>query len=590
MTTPADAPNINYQWAGLIVEELIRCGVAGFVISPGSRNSPLSISAARHPAARAWVHFDERGAAFFALGLARQTGCPAVLICTSGSAVANNLPAAVEASASQIPLLIVSADRPPELIDCGANQAIEQPGIFGRYVRWEATLPCPTPAIDPAYVLTTVDQAVARCFGGNAGPVHLNCMFREPLAPVAGPDAPPHDGAGLDRWRQTTEPWTVYSAESARLSDHEQAGILDRVQTCARGLLVFGALRDPAERAAARALSEALGWPVLADVCAGLRGPGAPGSLMRWGDLILLDETIDDAWTPAFVIHAGGALTSKRTQQALERWRPEYLRVCLGGTRRDPGHIVTQRCDVAPADFCAWLAACLTGYPPGAPPAAWRARDAACEAAIAAWEAQQPGLTEIGAARIVAGRAPEGATVFLGNSMPVRLADSYAWPARDGVAFVANRGASGIDGNLATAAGLAAASGGPVIALVGDLTALHDLNSLALMRSISTPLVVVVLNNDGGGIFHHLPIAAEHDVFERCFGTPHGLRFGEAAAQFGLCYANPSGAEALGEALDLALAASSPTLIEVTLGRNAEHAVHLDLRARLREAMERARP
>ena len=201
-----------------------------------------------------------------------------------------------------------------------------------------------------------------------------------------------------------------------------------------------------------------------------------------------------------------------------------------------------------------------TGYPPASPPAAWRARDAACEAEIMAWEAQQTGLTEIGAARIVANQAPEGSTVFLGNSMPVRLADSYAWPDWDGVAFVANRGASGIDGNLATAAGLAAASSEPVIALVGDLAALHDLNSLALMRAITaTPLVVVVLNNDGGGIFHHLPIAAEHDVFERCFRHARTVYASRNAAQFGLRYANPSGAETLGEALDLALAASSPT-------------------------------
>lgn len=191
MTNPPDWPNINYAWSGLLVEEFVRLGVSGFVLSPGSRNSPLMLSAARQSGVPHWVHFDERGAGFLALGLARRSGRPAVLICTSGSAAANYWPAVVEAEASGVPLIVITADRPPELIDCGANQAIRQTGLFGRYTRWDAQIPCPTAEIDPAFLLTTVDQAHARCLGPDSGPVHLNIQFREPLAPISDDSIPP---------------------------------------------------------------------------------------------------------------------------------------------------------------------------------------------------------------------------------------------------------------------------------------------------------------------------------------------------------------------------------------------------------------
>lgn len=585
MTTPPDWPNINYAWSGLLVEELVRLDVAGFVLSPGSRNAPLSISIARHPEALYWTHFDERGAAFFALGLAKQTGRPAVLVCTSGSAAANYWPAVVEASAAGVPLVIVTADRPPELLDCGANQAIDQPGLYGGYVRWEATLPCPAAAIDPAFVLTTVDQAVRRSLAGEPGPVHLNCMFREPLSPAEDGSIPDGYLDSLGGWTARATPYTEYTGGYPRLNNLAQARLVGMVQECAAGLLVVGALDSGGDTAQVAALACQLGWPVFADICAGLRGyPGVP-SLLEYADLVLLDDALADTWRPSLVLHVGGPVTSKRIQSFLERVRPAYIRAGNGPARRDPGHIVSMHCNMAPAEFCMWLAACMAGNPAPEIPATLLARDNACAAVLAAWEGEQVALSEILVARILADLAPSDSLLFLGNSMPVRLMDTFGVPRAPGVDAAANRGASGIDGNLAAAAGMAVAADRPVTALLGDLTLLHDLNSLAFLRDVESPFVLVVLNNDGGGIFHHLPIAAHDDVFETCFGTPHGLTFASAASQFSIPYQRPADISGFATAYGAAKKTPGPTLIEVVLRRGDSHAQHQALTARLRDTM-----
>jgi 2-succinyl-5-enolpyruvyl-6-hydroxy-3-cyclohexene-1-carboxylate synthase len=343
MTGPSDWPNINYAWSGLLVEELVRLGVSGFVLSPGSRNSPLALSVAQHEGTRYWVHFDERGAGFFALGLARRSGKPAVLICTSGSAAANYWPAVVEAEASGVPVIIITADRPPELLDCGANQAIRQTGLFGRYVRWEFTLPCPTGAIQPAFVLTTADQAHARSLGPDAGPVHLNVMLREPLAPTEDESIPEGYLDNLALWRVARTPYTRVAPVSPCLDDATLTEIVNILRTCVSGLLVVGALSDTGETAQVAALARKLGWPVFADACAGLRGHPDMPLLIPHSDLMLLDPSLGDDLRPTVVVHVGGPITSKRLQNFIDELRPFYLRVCPGSDRRDPGHIVTMR-------------------------------------------------------------------------------------------------------------------------------------------------------------------------------------------------------------------------------------------------------
>ncbi len=550
------APNLNYLWCGLLVEELIRQGVAGFVISPGSRSAPLTVSVARNEKAKYWVHYDERGAAFFALGLAKATGKPAVLICTSGSAVANYWPAVVEAAMSQIPLILLTADRPPELVDCGANQAIDQTDIFGDYARWRTALPCPTAECPATYVLTTADQAWHRSQHPQAGPVHVNVPLREPLDPK--PDQSVTDDVlkTLVAWAATDAPYTHYDAGASTVPDGWAAPLLEHMASARNKLLIVGRLHGEAEHAAVRKLAKLPGWKIYADITSGLYGPSAPAGLVQDMEHFLQNE----AWQPDLVLHLGGAYTSKRLLTHMADWNAPYIHVSASEQRLDPNHQVTQHLTVGIASFCQWL---QENAPKASVSTTTAIRTDASPAVEQEW-------SERGIAHQLGSLLPENSLLFAGNSMPIRLLERFCRPERDGIHVVANRGASGIDGNIATALGMASGTGQATTALLGDLTTLHDLNSLALHQAVKTPLVLIVLNNDGGGIFHHLPIArADEPCFEQCFGTPHGMDFSGAAQQFGLDYAAPEDPDSFRESYLEALATGRATLIEIKTPRFA---------------------
>lgn len=578
---PEDAPNFNLLWSALLFEELRRCGLSHVVLSPGSRSSPLCLAAARTAGLQTHTHFDERGAAFFALGIARAHRRPVALVCTSGSAVANYLPALVEAAASMIPLIVITADRPPELLQSGANQAIDQPGIFGRYVRWETTLPCPTTEIPARFLLSTADQAWQLATHAPTGPVHLNCQFREPLAPIAL--GGPFDDylADLAAWRAGDAPHTTWYPPRAFMDGEQQRDVINLVHHAKLGALVIGQLDDPLEIHAARVLAEAMPWPVLPDVLSGVRmGPGATDLAAHY-DQLLLSPRFREMFQPEVIFHIGGAITSKRLNEFVAGC-PKYVYVAGHGLRKDPAHRVTHRVECDLASFCGWLTTWVRGRGDKARLAPLAALSNLVGAEIDAWLATQSTLTEMHIARLVTRHAPEGSCIVTGNSMPVRDLDVYA--ATDGRAtrVSANRGASGIDGNVATALGMARALEVPTTAIVGDLTALHDLNSLALVREVPTPFVLVVINNDGGGIFSFLPIR-EHagDDYEALFGTPHGLGFEHAAKIFGLAYAAPANAADFAAIYAAAIAQGQPTLIEVQTQRDENLADHRALQGHL---------
>lgn len=582
-----DAPNLNHLWAQLIVEELVRHGVGHFFVAPGSRSSPLALAAAlrceggdrRPPALH--THFDERGLAFAALGCARATGRPAVVITTSGTAVANLLPAVVEASLEQIPMVLLTGDRPPELRDCGANQSIDQVKIFGGYVRWFFDLPCPATEISPRFVLGTVDQAFAQA---QTGPVHLNCQFREPLAPSIRP----YDRKGIEvelrRWLAASGPSTRGN-ESAAMTTH--GWLMEEIlpRRTVRGVIMTAGLANAQEVRAVQQLAEAAGWPLLADLRSGLRGR-APDAI-RHADHLLLSETFTRKMKPDVVLQFGSRPVSKRIQQWIDAVRPRvYAVVAPGADRLDPGLSVTHRwlADVA------WTAQVLrqrlraTGSPRWMK--SWQRADAAAAGAIERVLATDT-LSEPGIARVVLQTvAPDCGLVFA-NSMPVRDAEMYGG-AQGAPAFViANRGASGIDGTVATAAGASLGSGKPVTLVIGDLSLLHDLNSLALLRQVKRSFVVVAINNDGGGIFHFLPVANHPAHFEQLFGMPHGLRFRAAAEMFGLAYAQPVTASEFERAYGEACRRPGATLLEVRTDRAENLQVHRRLQNAVRTAVDR---
>ena len=569
------AANLNHLWAALLIEECVRNGVDTFCICPGSRSAPLTVSVARNEGACAVVHYDERGAAFYALGYARVTGIPAALITTSGSALANVWPAVVEASLERVPLLVLSADRPPELQDTGANQTMDQVKFFGAYTRWSAQLPCPSVDIDPAMVLSTVDQAVSRCLGPERGVVHINCMFREPLAPT-------HEGKSFDAylepvraWCEVGEIYTRYDTPSRRIPYGSVADVAAIARRSAHGLVVAGRLPDSRARRATVALSEVLGWPLLADVSSGLRLDSRPSTLVPHQDIVLSSEAFRQRHPVQCVLHVGGRLTSKRLLGFLQAVRPRhYVVVDDHPERLDPIHRVTRRLRIPVDAFCDALRDLAGSVESGAWLASWREASERVERAFTAAFSTPQVLSEPLVSWLVSRHIGAGEGLFLASSMPIRDMDTYGAACTEGVEVGANRGASGVDGTIASAAGFARGLRRPVTLVAGDLALLHDLNSLRLLRGLDTPMAIVLLNNDGGGIFSFLPIAEFSDVFEPFFATPHGMTFEHAAALFGLEYVRTSSTEEFVDAYVRARRGAGATLMEVRTERRENRRVH----------------
>ncbi|MEY5061173.1 MAG: hypothetical protein RIS45_1094 [Planctomycetota bacterium] len=545
-----DAPNINMAWTMLAAQECWRLGVRHVVVSPGSRSAPLAVAFARHPELRVHVAHDERGGAFMALGIAKSSGVPAIAVMTSGTAVANALPAMVEARMTRTPLLVFAADRPPELRDCGANQAIPQAQLLAGAARWSVDMPCPTTDIAAEFVLSTVDEAYARACGSagsQGGAVHVNWQFREPLAP----DAREWDIGWLwsiARWTSGRTPWRATLDPVAATVEIDDA------------LVVAGHLSAATE-------ASLHGWKgtLLADITSSLARPGTAGA-----DLVLRaaeagNHALRDALRPAALAIAGDALVSKRLNAWIAAQTCGITLFGAGDPRVDAAH----RADAVYAGSVSFAASRKLK-----PHAGWkRALACATRAAAKALVSERTLCEPAALADACAACAAHAhGTVFHGSSMPIRDADFLAISQPNGWHSSANRGASGIDGLIASAAGHAHASGEPVVAFIGDVSALHDLNSLQLASMVETPLVIVVLNNDGGGIFRYLPIARHGDVFEACFTTPHGLSFAPIARSFGLAVESPTTRAAMTKAVVKALKRGGATVIEVTCTRESSEA------------------
>jgi 2-succinyl-5-enolpyruvyl-6-hydroxy-3-cyclohexene-1-carboxylate synthase len=567
-----ETPRANRLWAYLTVEELVRCGIDFFCVAPGSRSTPLVAALAASERARSLVHFDERGTAFAALGYARATGRPAAWITTSGTAVANGLPAVVEASTDGVPMILLTADRPPELRQTGANQTVDQPDIFGDFVRWRFDLPAPEPAIDPAMVLTTVDQAAYRARRSPRGPVHLNLMFREPFLPE-GEEALP----GLSPWTESDEPYTRYAASKPAVDETEIHALWQALRPVKRGLLVAGRLASRKQGEAALRLADAIGWPLLPDIGSQVRLGADSKGFAAYYDALLASDSFAKAHVPEAVVHVGGRAVSKRLEQFLGRSRPDtYVVVRENPFRLDPAHRVTHSIEANVVDFCAALVGAAAEAPPTEDTswtAGWRETSQRVGRHLDKVPSKEP--NEPFVSRSVSRIVPADHGLVVASSMPVRDLDTCA--AADGapVPVAANRGASGIDGTVATAAGFAWGLGRTVTLLIGDLALLHDLNSLAMLREVH--VVVVVLNNDGGGIFSFLPVARQKAFFEPYFGTPQGVGFEPAAEMFGLGYERPGTMEEFVESYRKACARGSSTLIEVRTDREENVALHRKL-------------
>ncbi len=550
---------VNLHWCFRLLDGLTAAGVRRLVLSPGSRSTPLVLAAERHPQLHLHTLIDERSAGFFALGLSRFDGTPAVLVATSGSAPAHWYPAVIEANQGQVPLILLSADRPPELHDWGANQSIDQTRLFGTQVR---AFHDPGPARSDADGLRFIRQlgrkAVRQSRWPRPGPVHINLPLREPLVPNTEAALPacsrPEPLIGLPR--PALDPADLKSL-TAPLSG-------------GRGLIVCGPLGpDPELAPALNALTERLACPLLADPLSGLRCQAQIRPLARY-DAFLRHPQATEALAPDWVLRIGAAPVSKTLLQFLER-QPQARQLLLapGGDWPDP----LQRSQVLnadPARFCAAMVRLQLDPAPDDWLPRWQTMERLAADACPPLNPGQP-VSEDGVITELLRRLPPNALLFSGNSLPIRQLDSWCAGRPEPLRILANRGASGIDGNVSTLLGLAAAGTNPVVGLLGDLALLHDSNGLLAAPDLRA--VIVVLNNSGGGIFGYLPQAGLAG-FERHWLTPQGLDLAQLGALHRLDYARVHRQDQFGPALSAALAAPGVSLIEVMLERVDSQARH----------------
>lgn len=522
-------------YVAAFLDELVRANVKHIVVSPGSRSTPIAMVAAEHPDLHVWLNVDERSAAFFALGMAKARREPVAIVCTSGTAVANYMPAVVEAKESQVPLIVLTADRPHELRDIGAPQAIDQLNFFGKQVKWFVEMAIPEESSEILrYVRTVAARAVSTSLNGPSGPVHLNFPFREPLVPIIEDEQIWE--SGLDhrtRFVKATESKLMMREEELELL----ASGLTQVE---RGLIVCGPLDRPGFAEEVVALGDKLSFPVIADPLSQLRsGSHNKNLVIDSYDAFLRDEYISQELVPEVVIRFGAMPVSKAVLLFLKK-NPQIKQIIIDGEGlwRDPTLLASEVIHADPVLFCRLLNKVLSenkGQKTRAPISNWleswvTADRIAGEVLVHLGNEEQEFEGQV--VLRIAQNLPENATFFVGNSMPIRDVDSFFLNTERNIRIMANRGANGIDGTISAALG-ASTVAEPLILLVGDLTFYHDLNGLLAAKLHKLNATIVIVNNEGGGIFSFLPQSEHPKNFELLFGTPLGLDYSHVVKMYG---------------------------------------------------------
>jgi 2-succinyl-5-enolpyruvyl-6-hydroxy-3-cyclohexene-1-carboxylate synthase len=509
VTSAAQALDVT---VGAFVAELSRAGVRHVCVCPGSRSTPLAIKLAQEPSIKVWMHLDERSAAYFGLGLARAARQPVAILATSGTAAANFLPAIVEANLSRVPLVVLTADRPHELRDNGAPQTIDQLRLYGAHVKWFFDLPEPDASLEHARLVRTLaTRAVGTAVAEPAGPVHLNWPFREPLVPTPVPAlaSDPH-GLRVDTGRLAPSPSMIDNLTTQLASGN--------------GVIVCGQQGDADFPEAVAQLARRLQWPLLADPLSGVRrGQHDLSTVIDAYDAFLRDEPTIERLAPRVVLRFGAMPTSKPLLLYLQRHAAARQILIDPGGWREPTGLASDVLHVDPRLLCDALQVVAHS-------ADWlETWTTINRMTCAVINSHLDDLDELFEGKVfseLSAVLPEGSVLFAGNSMPVRDLDTFLPAGEKSLRCVSNRGANGIDGVVSSALGTSAAGGGPVVLVIGDISFYHDMNGLLAARKHALNLLVVLMNNDGGGIFSFLPqadTASEH--FETLFGTPHGLGF-----------------------------------------------------------------
>ena len=577
------APNRNTLWADTLIDELVAAGIEAVCVAPGSRSTPLTVAAAGHPDLTVFSHLDERSAAYFALGRARRTGDPTPLICTSGTAAANFHPAVIEADQARVPMVLLTADRPPELRDSGANQTIDQEKLYGDAVRWYRDLPEPEPTGRKLRRLRTdAARAVAESVGTPSGPVHLNVPLRKPLEPVEIPGDVPADLVETAPLGVEGRDGPFVRTAGGRLEPDATAvdDLARAVGAAERGLIVAGPADPPipdVDRDALVEFAESTGFPILADPLSGLRfGEHVADAPVLGGYDSYVDERVTGNWPdPEIVVRFGASPTSKPLRKYLARTGARQYVIDSAGGWREAEFTATDLLESDPTALVEAVGERLGGDTGTEP--AWRSRWLDAEAAYwdrigTAREAARGGDRFEGAVVAAAvERAPDPATVFVSNSMPVRDLDRFARPATTDLTVLGNRGASGIDGIVSTALGAGSATDDPLVAITGDLAFYHDMNGLLALGRCGVDATIVLINNDGGGIFHMLPIESFDPPFTGQFKTPHGLDFAPTAELYDLSFTSVAGLDAFTDVYEASVDSPGTQVIEFEIGSEESH-------------------
>lgn len=584
------APNRNTLWGEILVDELAACGLRAVCLAPGSRSTPLTIAFAAHPEIETFSHLDERSAAFFALGRARRTGRPTAVVSTSGTATANFHPAVMEANEGRVPLLVLTADRPPELHDSGANQTTAQNDLYGDAVRWHRTLPEPAP--EPRRLRSlrvAIARAVATTTGTPPGPVHLNVPFKKPLEPTEVPgDVPadletraPEAVAGRDG------PFVDVAAGTVEPATGTVETLVDRLPETTRGLIVAGpANGSMPSRDALTSFAHSTGFPVLADPLSGyrfgshLQPPDESAPLVCGG----YDSYLDDIdWPePAVVIRFGASPTSKVLRKYLAGVEAHQYVIDPAGGWPEAEFTATNLVHAAGHSLVSAVTTRLSERGVEPERSAYRDRFATAEERY--WNRIDRDATTFFEGAILHGvteHCPDPATLFVSNSMPVRDLDRFGKPRAVDLTVLGNRGVSGIDGITSTALGAGSATDDPLVVVTGDIAYYHDMNGLLALDRCGVDATIVLLNNDGGGIFHKLPVAEFDPPFTEQFVTPHGLDFSPTADLYDLEFQRFEAVDPFVTAFQEAVGSDGTQVLCVDIDGEASHrtreSIHADV-------------
>ncbi|MDP3538613.1 MAG: 2-succinyl-5-enolpyruvyl-6-hydroxy-3-cyclohexene-1-carboxylic-acid synthase [Azonexus sp.] len=534
-----DTGTLNFLWSQAMVAGFVAAGATHAVISPGSRSTPLALAMLRQSGLHCDVAVDERSGAFFALGIAKASQRPVLLLATSGTAPANWLPAVIEASQADVPLILISADRPPELQCCGANQTINQLGLFGSHVRASHALGTPEAGFEPSYLHRLAARAFEQSVWPHPGPVHLNQPFREPLVPVG-------------EVRSADQPQPIRIAQPELRANPSLIRELSEAISARPGIIVCGEMKPEDGFADALTLLAArLGFPIFAEPLSNLRfGSHDRSQLYVRYNHWLGNPAFTETHRPEWVLRFGTYPVTRRLQAYVATATTTHALVEPSPLWTDPSHRLTHLLRADPLSVCLELLA----VSPAPIPGNWLAPFAAEE------KAAQSDSTG-GHIKVLIDELPADGSLFVGNSLAIRQLDTHSGSSDKPLHIYGNRGASGIDGNISTALGIAAIDG-QVVALLGDLTCQHDLGGLALAAGRNA--VIVAVNNHGGGIFDTLPQAGLPE-FEQAWRTPQQISFEHAALTFGLGYAKAENNDEFRAALRHALDKGGPQLIELLL-------------------------